>query len=329
MFEYTVVILFVVLALIRMLFTHTHTTPGLTLTSTANFRGLASAAVVCGFLYAGWESPLILGEESTEPNFHPGRAAILGISFLALWYAFLILIFQGIASPAQLLSHGTDVLSYAGGLLLPDPWGRLLPIAVFSAVFATTQMQLVESSRVMFAMARDGLMPTGLSRLSERFKTPWVTGLLLGLIPPIVLIPYLASSGATTAIGDAISADGLLYLLMYGIIALSCVWYYRRLVTSDSRNLLISGLVPLAGGMMMLFLFVYGLATQKQAIALVAAGCAAVCLIWGIAARLVSHAAYFDMPRSVHAPAAPDAPVVIAGEDPAFTKTGASEKSVD
>jgi hypothetical protein len=33
---------------------------------------------------------------------------------------------------------------------------------------------------------------------------------LLGVIPPLALIPYLLSAGATTAIGYIISADGLL-----------------------------------------------------------------------------------------------------------------------
>jgi amino acid transporter len=302
-FEYTIVVLFVILALVRVLFTHSSTTPGLTFHSTANFRGLASAAVVCGFLYAGWESPLILSEESEKPNFNPGRAALLGVTFLAIWYAFLILVFQGIASPATLLSHGTDVLSFAGGLLLSDPWGRLLPIAVFSAVFATTQMQLAESSRVLFAMARDGLMPRPLARLAHSYKTPIVAALVLGVIPPIVLIPYLSSSSATTAIGYAISADGLIYLLMYGIIALSCVYYYRRLIGRGGRDLWISGLIPLAGGLMMLFLYVYGLATQKSTIAVVAAAGGVLCLLGGVLARIFGSAPYFHMSRSVHAPA--------------------------
>lgn len=159
-FEYVVVILFVVLALKRELIDQVAgtTIPSLSAflpsTSSNGFSGLANAAVVCGFLYAGWEAPLILGEESKNAHFNPGRAAILGVTFLMVWYIVLIIVFQGIAAPGDIAAHGTDILGYAGSLLLPDPFGRLLGLAVLSAVFATTQMQLTESSRVVFAMAR-------------------------------------------------------------------------------------------------------------------------------------------------------------------------------
>jgi hypothetical protein len=54
------------------------------------------------------------------------------------------------------------VLRYSGRLLLPDPWSRLLPLAVLSAVFATTQMQLSVSSRMRTSPANvlvSGVLP--------------------------------------------------------------------------------------------------------------------------------------------------------------------------
>ena len=155
-FEYAIVILFVILALKHEAIDHVAgtTAPSLAAfsiqTSPKGLSGLFSAIVICGFLYSGWEAPLILGEESQKPHFNPGRAAIMGVVFLTIWYTFLIIVFQGVAAPKNILANGTDVLSYAGRLLLPDPWSRLLPLAVLSAVFATAQMQLSESSRIAF-----------------------------------------------------------------------------------------------------------------------------------------------------------------------------------
>ena len=166
-FEYTVVILFVLLALKREVIDAVAgtTAPSLAAFAPSNsptgWTGIASAAVICGFLYAGWEAPLTLGEESQNAHFNPGRAAMLGVVFLTIWYSFLVIVFQGLASQKEIAAHGTDILGYAGSLLLPDPWGRLLALAVLSAVFATTQMQLTESSRVTFAMARERLLPGG------------------------------------------------------------------------------------------------------------------------------------------------------------------------
>jgi amino acid transporter len=292
-FEYAVVVLFVILSLKREIFDHVAgtTAPSLAAfsihTSPTGLAGLLSALVIGGFLYAGWEAPLVLGEESKNAHFNPGRAAILGVVFLTVWYTFLIIVFQGVASQKAIADHGTDFLGYAGGLLLPDPWGRLLSLAVLSAVFATTQMQLTESSRVAFAMARERLLPSGLSSVHALFHTPWVAAVVLGVIPPLALIPYLANASATTAIGYVISADGLLYLIMYAVIAFACVWYYRRLLSTGTRHLLVSGLLPLIGGLANLGIFIYGLATQAQQVSLVAGALGIGCIVWAVVARLV------------------------------------------
>jgi amino acid transporter len=305
-FEYAIVILFVVVALWKEIVTKV---PGMHApslsyfaihTSSHGFSGLANAAVVCGFLYAGWEAPLVLGEESTKPHFNPGRAAILGVVFLTIWYTFLVVVFQGVAPPEKILALKTDVLTYAGTVLLPSPWSKLLPLAVFSAVFATTQMQLAESSRVTFAMARDRLLPSSLARVHQAFRTPWIASLALGVIPPLALIPYLAYSGATTAIGYIISADGLLYLLMYFIIAAACVWYYRQYIRASTRNLIGSGVVPLIGALFNLVVFVYGLAKQVHQISIVAGVLVVLCLAWALLARATSNAPYFTDAMAVH-----------------------------
>lgn len=314
-FEYAVVILFVILALKREIIDRITGTavPSFSMfsigTSPTGIAGLAGAAVICGFLYAGWESPLVLGEESKDAHFNPGRAALLGTGFLTIWYTFLILVFQSVVSQADIQKNGTDVLGFAGGVLLPQPWGRLLSLAVLSAVFATTQMQLTESSRVTFAMARARLLPSGLSAIQRMFHTPWVAALVLGVIPPLALIPYLANTAATTAIGNVISADGLLYLAMYAIIAFAAVWYYRRLITTSARNFLLSGLLPFIGGLFMVVIFAYGLKTQPSQVSIVAAVLCVACVAVALLARMVAgKVPYFKQGRAVHEVAGVAAP---------------------
>lgn len=305
-FEYAVVILFVLVALKREIVDHAAgtTAPSLAAFSVhtipSGLSGLFSAVVICGFLYAGWEAPLILGEESQKPHFNPGRAAIMGVVFLTVWYTVLIVVFQGVAPQKDILAHGTDILGYAGSLLLPAPFSRLLPLAVLSAVFATTQMQLSESSRVAFAMGRDRLLPAALEQIHRLYRTPWVAAVILGVIPPIFLIPYLLNTAATTAIGYVISADGLLYLAMYCIIALACVWYYRRLLQTSLANALISGVLPLVGGLAMLAVFIYGLTTQVAQVSVVAGALVVGCVLVAVVVRQQSSAPYFAHGGAVH-----------------------------
>ena len=162
--EYAAVISFVVLALIHEAshaggaslpgisdFSISHSLGGI-----GGFKGLTEAAVVCGFLYLGWEATATLGEESTKRKLNPGRAMMLGTGFLTLWYTFLIMVFQGIASQSTVQAHGSDVLGYAGTLLVPGFWGRALPLAVLIAVLGTSQIQMVEPTP---GALRDGSRP--------------------------------------------------------------------------------------------------------------------------------------------------------------------------
>ena len=275
--EYVSVITFVILALIH----EAGGSGGATLPSWSDFsfssniggiHGLANAGVTCAVLYAGWEAVSVVGEESTKPRQNPGRAMIGSVAFLIVWFTGLIMVFQGISSQKTVLAHGGDVLAYAGSLLAPGIWGRILPLAVLIAVIGTTQLQMTEASRLLYSFARDRLLPSFLGKISKKHQTPWAALTVLGLIPPIFLIPYLASSSFFNVITHIISSGGELYLFMYFVVAASSVWFYRSQLTRSGRSMLVGGVLPLFGGAVMLILCIYGMTTEAGVVTGVALG---------------------------------------------------------
>ena len=275
--EYVSVITFVILALIH----EAGGSGGATLPSWSDFslssniggiHGLANAGVTCAVLYAGWEAVSVVGEESTKPRQNPGRAMIGSVAFLIVWFTGLIMVFQGISSQKTVLAHGGDVLAYAGSLLAPGIWGRILPLAVLIAVIGTTQLQMTEASRLLYSFARDRLLPSFLGKISKKHQTPWAALTVLGLIPPIFLIPYLASSSFFNVITHIISSGGELYLFMYFVVAASSVWFYRSQLTRSGRSMLVGGILPLFGGALMLILCIYGMTTEAGVVTGVALG---------------------------------------------------------
>ena len=275
--EYASVIAFVILALIHEAGGHN----GATLPSWSDFsfssniggiRGVANAGVTCAVLYAGWEAAAVVGEESKKPRQNPGRAMIASVAFLILWFTALIMVFQGISNRQDLLNHGGDVLAYAGSLLAPGLAGRILPLAVLIAVIGTTQLQMTESSRILYAVARDRLLPRFFGKISPTHQTPWAALLVLGVIPPLFLIPYLASSSFFAVITHIISSGGELYLFMYFVVAASSVWFYRSQLTRNWRSFVLGGVLPSLGGGLMLVLCVYGLTTEAGVVTGVALG---------------------------------------------------------
>jgi hypothetical protein len=53
-----------------------------------------------------------------------------------------------------------------------------------------------------------------------------------------------------------IASLGLAVAFYYGITAYACVWYFRRSLTSSSRNLFMRGVFPLLGALAMTWAFV-------------------------------------------------------------------------
>lgn len=275
--EYVSVTAFVILALIHEAAGH----GGATLPSLSDFsfasniggiRGLANAGVTCAVLFAGWEATAVVGEESKKPRHNPGRAMIASVGFLTVWFTALVMVFQGVASPKEMISHGGDVLAYAGSLLAPGLLGRLLPLAVLFAVIGTTQLQMIESSRILYSFARDRLIPQFFGKIGQVHHTPWSALAVLGVIPPLFLIPYLASSSFFAIISHIISSGGELYLFMYFLVAVSSVWFYRGQLTKSWRSLVVGGALPLIGGVLMLVLFGYGLTSEPGIVTGVALG---------------------------------------------------------
>jgi len=115
----------------------------------------------------------VLGEEPTSQDIRPDRAMLMETALLTLWYTFLIVVFQGIASHATVVNHGSDVLAYARTILVPGLLGRALPPAVLVAILGTNRIQMTEPSRVVYAMARGRLLPSVFGWSNRKHKTPW------------------------------------------------------------------------------------------------------------------------------------------------------------
>jgi hypothetical protein len=77
-----------------------------------------------------------------------------------------------------------------------------------------------------------------------------VSTIVMGAISIILYVPLNYIAGGNP-IGDAVTAIGLYIAFYYGLTAFSCVWYYRKTLTSSARNLWMQGILPLLGGLIM------------------------------------------------------------------------------
>ncbi len=225
------------------------------------FSAFASGLILMVFIYWGWDTALSVNEETKDPGKTPGRAAILSTVILLVTYAIVIFAAQawagigtkgiGLANPA----HVGDVISILGSSVFGTSGfgtflSHLLILMVLSSAAASTQTTILPTARTTLSMATYKALPPSFAKMHRRHLTPTVSTLVMGGIS-IVLYALMNYLSGGDVIYDAVTACGVYIAFYYGLTAFSCVWYYRRTLLSNARDLWMRGIIPLAGGLIL------------------------------------------------------------------------------
>ncbi|HEV2362408.1 MAG TPA: hypothetical protein VGS21_11950, partial [Acidimicrobiales bacterium] len=73
----------------------------------------------------------------------------------------------------------------------------------------------------------------------------WMGGISMVLS---LIMNYLSHG---LVIGDAVSALGVWIAFYYGLTGFACAWYYRSQLRDSTRNLVMKGIIPVIGGLML------------------------------------------------------------------------------
>ncbi|MFK4066725.1 APC family permease [Streptomyces sp. NPDC029674] len=178
------------------------------------WSSLGTALLICFFGFIGWENAAPVAEEVRDParTFPKGilyAVSCVGILYFAMAFTVSVAL-PGTSAGQSDLTAFVRLLEVATGSGLRSTGYLIAGILLL----LTTNAWCLGTSRVVFALARDGLLPTGLSRLSARGRVPAraVLALLPGYAVPVVIL-LITDSSETTLI-KASSATYLLIFLM-------------------------------------------------------------------------------------------------------------------
>jgi amino acid transporter len=235
----------------------------------ASFSAFIVGLVLFIFIYWGWDTAVSVNEETADKNRTPGRSAIISTLLLLVIYLLATTGAQsfagigtkgiGLANP----NNSSDVLSILGGAVFGTHGfglvlSRLLILMVLSSAAASTQTTILPTARTTLSMGVYQALPKSFGKIHPRFLTPTVSTVIMGLISIALYVPmnYLSHG---KVIVDAVTACGIWIAFYYGLTALSCVWYYRRNLTSSARNLWMQGILPGLGTLILFFAGGYSL----------------------------------------------------------------------
>lgn len=151
-----------------------------------SFTVIFPAVALIFFAYIGFEDIANIAEEVKNPAKNLPKAIIYSIIITTVLYCLTaisvvsILPYSEIAdSPAPLNSVTTAVLGPIGGIIMS-----------FIALFATANtvlIMMIVTSRMMYGMARDKALPEGLSKVSQKYRTPALAVLITMILTMIPL----------------------------------------------------------------------------------------------------------------------------------------------
>jgi APA family basic amino acid/polyamine antiporter len=179
--------------------------------------GIFRAASTIFFAYVGFEAVSTAAAEAKNPARDMPVGILGSLAVCTILYIVVAAVLTGIVPFRQL--GGPAPIALAVDRMGPAfAWFAIL--IKIGAVAGLTSVMLILTygqTRVFFAMARDGLLPSIFSRLHASFRTPWIGTMILGVVIaitaallPIDILGNLVSLG--TAVAFAIVCISVLWL---------------------------------------------------------------------------------------------------------------------
>jgi APA family basic amino acid/polyamine antiporter len=178
--------------------------------------GIATGAAVVFFAYIGFDAVSTAAQEAKNPQ----KDMPIGILGSLVICTVLYILVSGLL---------TAMVNYTK-LSVPDPvavgidvtgitWGSfLVKIGAIFGLGTVMLVMLLGQSRVFYSMSRDGLLWSWASAIHPKFRTPWISNIVMGL--------FVAIFGAVIPISDLSTLVSIGTLLAF-VIVCAGVWILR------------------------------------------------------------------------------------------------------
>jgi APA family basic amino acid/polyamine antiporter len=168
------------------------------------WSGVLRGAGVMFFAYIGFDAVSTAAQEAKQPQRDMPIGILGSLAICTVIYIAVAIVLLGIVSYRKLnvadpLAVGID----ATGLRWFSP---VIKVSALFGLFSTMLVQLLAQTRIFYSMSRDGLLPGFFGVVHPRFRTPYLSTILTGVIIafaagllPIDLLGQLVSIGTLLA----------------------------------------------------------------------------------------------------------------------------------
>jgi len=168
------------------------------------WSGVARGAGVIFFAYIGFDAVSTAAQEARNPQRDMpigilGSLAICTVLYVALGWTLTGVVNYTLLNTSAPVAVGIQATGVR--------WGSIVVmLGTFAGLTTTMLVMLLGQSRVFFSMSRDGLLPEWAGRVHPRFRTPWISSIVVGFfvafiagVLPIGVLAQLTSIGTLLA----------------------------------------------------------------------------------------------------------------------------------
>jgi amino acid transporter len=153
--------------------------------------GIGAAAGTIFFSYIGLDAVSTAGDEVKDPQRTMPRALIAALLTVSAVYIVVTLAALGAQNWTDFGGQKAGLATILDNVTGANYWGTVLAAGAVISIFSVTLVTLYGSTRILFAIGRDGLLPSMFAKVNPRSMTPvnntvvvaTVVGLLAGLVP--------------------------------------------------------------------------------------------------------------------------------------------------
>ncbi len=174
--------------------------------------GIAMATIA----YTGIETMSQMAEETKKPEKNVPRALVMMIMAVLVIFAGISLVSLSAMTPQELATEWArdpvaGIAFYIPITIIQTILKPLIAILACTILFIATNAGLIGISRLTFSQGTHGLVPSVLSKIHSRYKTPYIAVIIYSLIAIVLMLPgffgvdIFKDMGALYAIGSLLS----------------------------------------------------------------------------------------------------------------------------
>lgn len=169
------------------------------------WSGVLRAAGVIFFAYIGFDAVSTAAQEAKNPQKDMPIGILGSLSVSTVLYILVAIVLTGIVSYKQLnvadpVAVGVNAMGAGMFWLRP-----IIKIAAIAGLSSVILVMLMGQPRIFFTMSKDGLLPPIFGKIHPKFKTPYISSLMTGLVALI-----LAGVLPISVLGEMVSIGTLL-----------------------------------------------------------------------------------------------------------------------